>query len=78
MSSNVLYSFGYVHFSQATSSWKTYYSRIVRGKKNVSKESTAMVLIIHFAKQKTGIKDSFEIGKWYLGNWNKAYDWIVY
>lgn len=77
MSSNVLYSFGYVHFSQATSSWKTYY-RIVRGK-NVSKESTAMVLIIHFAKQKTtGIKDSFEIGKWYLGNWNKAYDWIVY
>lgn len=34
------------------------------GEKNVSKESTAMVLIIHFAKQKTtGIKDSFEIGK---------------
>lgn len=34
------------------------------GEKNVSKESTAMVLIIHFAKQKTtGIKDSFEISK---------------
>lgn len=77
MSSSVLYSFGYVHFSQATSSWKTYY-RIVRGKKRFKRKHSNGFNNTFCQTKTTGIKDSFEIGKWYLGNWNKAYDWIVY